>query len=88
MTKTRLFAGIPVESSGTRSLSHLHAKVTIVSSDKPSGADNQQGSPSRPTWGGEVTPQRLNAELLAVGAKGLESLSSVVHAIGGIMASS
>ena len=38
-----------------------------------SGADNQQGSPSRPPLGVDVTPQRLHAELLAVGAKGLES---------------
>ena len=42
-------------------------------SDKPTGADNQQGSPSLPTLGGVVTPQRLHAELLAVGAKGLEA---------------
>ncbi len=44
-----------------------------VRSDNPSGADNQQGSPSLPTSGGDVTPQRLHAELLAVGAKGLEA---------------
>ena len=44
-----------------------------VRSDKPSGADNQQGSPLRPTWDDGVTPQRLHAELLAVGAKGLEA---------------
>ena len=44
-----------------------------VRSDNPSGADNQQGSPSFPTSGGDVTPQRLHAELLAVGAKGLEA---------------
>ena len=42
-----------------------------VRSDNPSGADNQQGSPSLPTSGGDVTPQRLHAELLAVGAEGL-----------------
>jgi hypothetical protein len=41
-----------------------------VRSDNPSGADNQQGSPSLPTSGGGVTPQRLHAELLAVGAEG------------------
>ena len=44
-----------------------------MGSDNPSGADNQQGSPIRPTQGGDVTPQRLHAELLAVGAKGLEA---------------
>jgi hypothetical protein len=44
-----------------------------VCSDKSSGADNQQGSPLGPTWGDSVTPQRLHAELLAVGAKGLEA---------------
>jgi len=44
-----------------------------VGSDNPSGADNQQGSPSHPLCGGAVTPQRLHAELLAVGAKGLEA---------------
>ncbi len=44
-----------------------------VCSDNPTGADNQQGSPSLSTLGGDVTPQRLHAELLAVGAKGLEA---------------
>jgi hypothetical protein len=44
-----------------------------MGSDNPSGADNQQGSPSHPPCGGGVIPQRLNAELLAVGAKGLEA---------------
>ncbi len=48
-----------------------------VRSDKPSGADNQQGSPSRRPYGVDVTPQRLHAELLAVGAKGLEASSQV-----------
>ena len=42
-------------------------------SDNPSGADNQQGSPSPSPLLGGVTPQRLHAELLAVGAKGLEA---------------
>ncbi len=44
-----------------------------VRSENPSGADNQQGSPSRLPYGVDVTPQRLHAELLAVGAKGLEA---------------
>jgi hypothetical protein len=44
-----------------------------VRSENPSGAVNQQGSPSRRPYGVDVTPQRLHAELLAVGAKGLEA---------------
>ncbi len=44
-----------------------------MESENASGADNQQGSPSRPPCGRDVTPQRLHAELLAVGAKGLEA---------------
>ena len=44
-----------------------------VGSEKPSGADNQQGSPPHLPNGGGVTPQRLNAELLAVGAKEMEA---------------
>lgn len=44
-----------------------------MESDNPFGADNQQGSPSHPPCGRDVIPQRLNAELLAVGAKGLEA---------------
>jgi hypothetical protein len=51
-----------------------------MQSDKPTGADNQQGSPSIPPWGSDVTPQRLHAELLAVGAKGLEAyLQGALH---------
>ena len=42
-------------------------------SDKPTGADNQQGSPPHSPFVCGVTPQRLHAELLAVGAKGLEA---------------
>jgi len=44
-----------------------------VRSENPHGAVNQQGSPSRYPYGVDVTPQRLHAELLAVGAKGLEA---------------
>ena len=44
-----------------------------VRSENPYGAVNQQGSPSRLPNGVDVTPQRLHAELLAVGAKGLEA---------------
>ena len=43
-----------------------------VSSENPFGADNQQGSRRRPLEDGELTPQRLHAELLAFGATGLE----------------
>jgi hypothetical protein len=51
-----------------------------IHSDNPSGADNQQGSPLHPTWGASVTPQRLHAELLAVGAMGLEAyLQGALH---------
>jgi hypothetical protein len=43
-----------------------------MSSDKPSGADNQQGSRGIfPEM--SLTPQRLHAELLAANAKGLEA---------------
>jgi hypothetical protein len=43
-----------------------------MSSDKPSGADNQQGSRGIfPEM--SLTPQRLHAELLAANAKGLET---------------
>ena len=49
-------------------------------SENPAGADNQQGSPPCPPLGGGVTPQRLHAELLAVGAKGLETyLQGALH---------
>jgi hypothetical protein len=44
-----------------------------VASDNPTGADNQQGSPSNCSLSSDVTPQRLHAELLAIGAKGLEA---------------
>ena len=44
-----------------------------MSSDNPSGADNQQGSREGPPWDISLTPQRLHAELLAIGAKGLEA---------------
>jgi len=44
-----------------------------MGSDKPNGADNQQGSPSCLSLGTDETPQRLNAELLAAGAKELET---------------
>ena len=51
-----------------------------VRSDNPSGAGNQQGSPRRPSWDVRVTPQRLHAELLAVGAKELEAyLQGALH---------
>lgn len=43
-----------------------------MSSDKPTGADNQQGSRGIPP-GMFLTPQRLHAELLAANAKGLEA---------------
>jgi hypothetical protein len=44
-----------------------------MSSDNLSGADNQQGSRARPPTDTTLTPQRLHAELLATGAKGLEA---------------
>ena len=45
-----------------------------MSSDKPTGADNQQGSRNHPPLDDFLTPQRLHAELLGTGAKGLEAL--------------
>jgi hypothetical protein len=44
-----------------------------MDSDNPTGADNQQGSRQRRPYGACLTPQRLHAELLATGAKGLEA---------------
>ena len=44
-----------------------------MSSNNPTGADNQQGSRQRRPNGDCLTPQRLHAELLATGAKGLEA---------------
>ena len=44
-----------------------------MASDNPTGADNQQGSPLNCPLSSSVTPQRLHAELLAIGAKGLEA---------------
>ncbi|MFN8036067.1 MAG: LAGLIDADG family homing endonuclease [Acidimicrobiia bacterium] len=44
-----------------------------MSSDKPTGAGNQQGSRRGSPENALLTPQRLHAELLAVGAKGLEA---------------
>jgi hypothetical protein len=44
-----------------------------MSSENPIGADNQQGSRQRRPNGDCLTPQRLHAELLATGAKGLEA---------------
>jgi hypothetical protein len=44
-----------------------------MDSDNPFGADNQQGSRRHPLEDGELTPQRLHAELLAFGATGLEA---------------
>ena len=49
-------------------------------SDKPSGADNQQGSPPHSPSSEWRIPQRLHAELLADGAKGLEAyLQGALH---------
>ncbi len=42
-------------------------------SDNPTGADNQQGSRGYPALDDPLTPQRLHAELLDTGAKGLEA---------------
>jgi hypothetical protein len=49
-------------------------------SENPTGADNQQGSrPHRP-YDARLTPQRLHAEILAIGAKGLEAyLQGALH---------
>jgi hypothetical protein len=58
-----------------------------MESDNPFGADNQQGSPSHPPCGRDVIPQRLNAELLAVGAKGLEAYRSCEWSVHGIQRS-
>ena len=44
-----------------------------MSSENPIGADNQQGSRQRRPNDDCLTPQRLHAELLATGAKGLEA---------------
>ena len=44
-----------------------------MGSEKPTGADNQQGSRRCLPWDILSTPQRLHAELLAIGAKGLEA---------------
>ena len=44
-----------------------------MGSENPTGADNQQGSCPHPSWDVLATPQRLHAELLAIGAKGLEA---------------
>jgi hypothetical protein len=44
-----------------------------MGSEKPTGADNQQGSRKRSSSGRFLTPQRLHAELLGTGAKGLEA---------------
>jgi hypothetical protein len=44
-----------------------------MESEKPTGAGNQQGSRRDRPYGLRLTPQRLHAELLAVGAKGLEA---------------
>jgi LAGLIDADG-like domain len=44
-----------------------------MTSDNPTGADNQQGSQGHITLDGSLTPQRLHAELLNTGAKGLEA---------------
>jgi hypothetical protein len=44
-----------------------------MSSDNPTGADNQQGSRADPALDHALTPQRLHAELLRTGAKGLEA---------------
>src|SRR5437016_13247345 len=52
----------------------------MVSSDNPSGADNQQGSRDSSSKELSLTPQRLHAELLAVGAMGLEAyLQGALH---------
>ena len=42
-------------------------------SDKPTGADNQQGSRGESLLDSLLTPQRLHAELLATDAKSLEA---------------
>ncbi len=44
-----------------------------MGSEKPIGADNQQGSRPEPPSGFDLTPQRLYAELLAAKARGLEA---------------
>jgi hypothetical protein len=44
-----------------------------MQSENPAGADNQQGSRPGTPKGLRLTPQRLHAELLAVGAMGLEA---------------
>jgi hypothetical protein len=44
-----------------------------MSSDKPTGAVNQQGSRNLATAAWFLTPQRLHAELLGVGSGGLEA---------------
>jgi hypothetical protein len=51
-----------------------------MGSENPTGADNQQGSRQRRPNGDCLTPQRLHAELLATGAKGLEAyLQGALH---------
>ena len=45
----------------------------MVSSENPTGADNQQGSREASPLEASLTPQRLHAELLDAGAKGLEA---------------
>src|SRR6266516_3293915 len=44
-----------------------------MSSENPTGADNQQGSRDDELLGSSLTPQRLHAELLGTDAKSLEA---------------
>jgi hypothetical protein len=55
-------------------------EAAIMRSENPTGADNQQGSRQRRPFDDCLTPQRLHAELLATGAKGLEAyLQGALH---------
>jgi hypothetical protein len=55
------------------SFCHTSLRECGVSSDNPTGADNQQGSRRPRAVRDLLTPQRLHAELLDTGANGLEA---------------